>query len=360
VAGTRYWHGISVAPDGTTIYAAVRFGSIWKSTDFGATWVDLEAGNKEWRGISVAPDGTTIYATVWNGLIWKSVDAGETWVDLATGNKYWEGISVAPDGTTIYATVSGGSIWKSVDAGATWVDLVAGNKSWRGISVAPDGTTIYAVVNSGSIWRSEWSAYAPVLGVGHTVATIPMATTTNWRYFNDLYFRDNSDFAGTFYSISWQTNCWSIWSTNSSSWRVVASNDSGAWKWNSNGTFVAQAGLTNNELGTLSYAVQMSVSNRMSRADIDGLNDGTYKSAGGFLAGYSPRTAVTFLNRTTNLPPRVYERRVLVDDLRYEQKMASTNDYNLYLPTTNSPITVVTKKVARTCDVVIKYLKDQP
>ena len=56
----------------------------------------------------------------------------------------------------------------------------------------------------------------------------------------------------------------------------------------------------------------------------------------------------------------MYERRVLVDDLRYEQKMASTNDYNLYLPTTNSPITVVTKKVARTCDVVIKYLKDQP
>ena len=241
-----------------------------------------------------------------------------------------------------------------------FVALPSGNKAWRGISVAPDGTTIYATVWNGSIWRSEWSAYAPVLGVGHTVATIPMATTTNWRYFNDLYFRDNSNFTGTFYSISWQTNCWSIWSTNSSSWRVVASNDSGAWKWNSNGTFVAQAGLTNNELGTLSYAVQTSVSNRMSRADIDGLNDGTYKSAGGFLAGYSPRTAVTFLNQTTNLPPRVYERRVLVDDLRYEQKMASTNDYNLYLPTTNSPITIVTKKVARTCDVVIKYLKDQP
>ena len=237
---------------------------------------------------------------------------------------------------------------------------MAGNKNWRGISVAPDGTTIYAVVASGSIWRSEWSAYAPVLGVGHTVATIPMATTTNWRYFNDLYFRDNSDFAGTFYSISWQTNCWSIWSTDSSSWRVVASNDSGAWKWNSNGTFVAQAGLTNNELGTLSYAVQMSVSNRMSRADIDGLNDGTYKSAGGFLAGYSPRTAVTFLNQTTNRPPRVYERRVLVDDLRYEQKQANTNDYNLYVPGTNSALTIVTKKVARTCDVVIKYLKDQP
>ena len=326
-------------------------------------FVALPSGNKAWYGISVAPDGTTIYATMQNGSIWKSTDSGATWVDLVAGNKAWIGISVAPDGTTIYATVNNGSIWKSVDAGATWVDLVAGDKYWREISVAPDGTTIYAAVyggSYGSIWRSEWSAYAPVLGVGHTVATIPMATTTNWRYFNDLYFRDNSDFAGTFYSISWQTNCWSIWSTDSSSWRVVASNDSGAWKWNSNGTFVAQAGLTNNELGTLSYAVQTSVSNRMSRADIDGLNDGTYKSAGGFLAGYSPRTAVTFLNQTTNLPPRVYERRVLVDDLRYEQKMASTNDYNLYLPTTNSPITVVTKKVARTCDVVIKYLKDQP
>jgi hypothetical protein len=65
VAGNKGWTGISVAPDGTTIYAAVRNGSIWKSVDAGATWVDLAAGNKFWQGISVAPDGTTIYATVW-------------------------------------------------------------------------------------------------------------------------------------------------------------------------------------------------------------------------------------------------------------------------------------------------------
>ena len=68
-------------------------------------FVALPSGNKYWSGISVAPDGTTIYATVWGGSIWKSVDAGATWVDLVAGNKYWRGISVAPDGTTIYAVV---------------------------------------------------------------------------------------------------------------------------------------------------------------------------------------------------------------------------------------------------------------
>jgi hypothetical protein len=68
-------------------------------------FVALPSGNKNWCGISVAPDGTTIYATVYGGSIWKSTDSGATWVDLVAGNKGWTGISVAPDGTTIYAAV---------------------------------------------------------------------------------------------------------------------------------------------------------------------------------------------------------------------------------------------------------------
>ena len=65
-------------------------------------FVDLVAGNINWQGIWVAPEGSTSYATVHNGSIWKAVDAGATWVDLATGKKNWLGISVAPDGQTLF------------------------------------------------------------------------------------------------------------------------------------------------------------------------------------------------------------------------------------------------------------------
>jgi hypothetical protein len=182
-----------------------------------------------------------------------------------------------------------------------------------------------------------------------------MATSTNWRYFNDVYFRDNNNLTNTFYSVSWETNTWSIYSTNTLAWRVVASNNSGAWTWNSNGNFIAQAGLTNNELGTLSHAVRSSVSNRMPKNAIAMMTSEDWRKPGGFVSGQSPRTGVTFLSGNTNASPRVYSRTALIDDLRYQQKGQTTNDYEVYFASTNPSPTLIKKKLQKTCDAVIVY-----
>ena len=68
----RNWYGVS-SHDGVTVYGAVEYNYIYKSTDGGETWTALtSAGSRNWRGVS-SHDGVTVYGAVWGNYIHKII-----------------------------------------------------------------------------------------------------------------------------------------------------------------------------------------------------------------------------------------------------------------------------------------------
>jgi len=82
---------IAIAPDGTTIYAALTGNKLYKSTDAGKTWSALTspvASGGTTDLVAVAPDDTDLIAVVDNSTtspeVWISADGGSTFDSLGT------------------------------------------------------------------------------------------------------------------------------------------------------------------------------------------------------------------------------------------------------------------------------------
>ena len=132
-------------------------GTLYRSTDFGATWDSLSSpgpaagGDRFFRSITVAPDSTNVillggYST----FIHRSTDGGRTFVKdpVATrtgtvGGFRWSTITPG----TVYASVqfnvsrasaTPGGVWQSTDWGATWTVIGQAAVSLLPIEVYPN------------------------------------------------------------------------------------------------------------------------------------------------------------------------------------------------------------------------------
>jgi|GEM_PF-5726821 len=124
-------------------YTAGKAGSLFKSTDGGATW-DTLLQSVTVRDIDLQPtDSHTVYLTCGiNALtvpgILKSVDGGQTWTAITQGMRLsWEegpvvlamdptqpetlfAGTVGPFGGTIYKSTNGGDQWMRIDPDSGW------------------------------------------------------------------------------------------------------------------------------------------------------------------------------------------------------------------------------------------------
>ena len=110
-------------------------GGIFKSSDGGSTWNEIDAGipleNRGRVGISVSPaNHNRIYVAVdaKEGGIFRSDDAGVTWTRLSSDKRLWdrgwyfEKVTADPkDADTVY--VMNTSVYRSTDAGKTWTAI---------------------------------------------------------------------------------------------------------------------------------------------------------------------------------------------------------------------------------------------
>ena len=170
-AGSRDWISITASADGTKLAAVVGVGSIYTSTDSGATWTEqTAAGSRYWYSITSSADGTKLAAVAYGGSIYTSTNSGTTWTQqTAAGSRYWTSITSSADGTKLAAVVDGGYIYTSTNSGATWTEqTAAGSRYWISITASADGTklaaavayggSIYTSTDSGSTWTEQTAA----------------------------------------------------------------------------------------------------------------------------------------------------------------------------------------------------------
>lgn len=155
----------------STLYAGAWWGGIYKSTDSGANWMEINTGLSIDRVKAIAIDPvtpTTVYASIAGGLI-KSTNGGGSWGTINNGlsNTYVYSLAINPHSTgVIYAGTMGG-IYKSIDGGANWSQASVGaeNSFVRALAIDPvTSSIIYAGTNGGGVFKStnSGSSWAPV------------------------------------------------------------------------------------------------------------------------------------------------------------------------------------------------------
>ena len=111
----------------TTIFGG--FGDIYKSTNRGDSWTNLNSGVGSIEYISIAPSNAdVIYVSGRNGQVKRTSDGGGSWTSInkpQTGNV--KSIEVHPTNPSeVYIAYSGyqsGKVYKSTDNGADWTDI---------------------------------------------------------------------------------------------------------------------------------------------------------------------------------------------------------------------------------------------
>jgi photosystem II stability/assembly factor-like uncharacterized protein len=138
------------------IYGANPDRGVFRSKDGGKTWEKVLFRNNDVGAIDVTIDPTdsrNVYAALWNtrrppwsiyppsygpgGGIWRSTDGGTTWKEIDTGipveGRGRIGLAIAPTNTKrIYAIVDAtkGGLYRSDDAGTTWTLMTDQKRIW--------------------------------------------------------------------------------------------------------------------------------------------------------------------------------------------------------------------------------------
>lgn len=161
--------------------------SILRTADGGTTWSESNkqaSATGQWlRGVSVAPDGSTVWAVgsdygapdfnhgTAGSYLLRSTDAGGTWSTVSIPNMLpW---SVATGGAAVWVGGADGAVARSLDGGATWsstkLDAPSGqgvvaiaassaNVAWASIGAAPlNGAPghIYRTIDGGQSWTPQ-------------------------------------------------------------------------------------------------------------------------------------------------------------------------------------------------------------
>ncbi len=175
VGASQKQYSCTGLPDGTS-YTSGYYGTIFKSTDFGQTWINVANifGSRLKIFYSVAASGNNIWAGNSSGKIYRSSDGGAVWdtLDFPSANniKYIRDF----DGTNIYVFADYAQFFKSSDGGQsflpilTWpniylyaIENASSNKIFMG---GKDGGEISESGNAGISWSYPIKASSRTIG----------------------------------------------------------------------------------------------------------------------------------------------------------------------------------------------------
>lgn len=126
---------VDISADGNIMLASESYGTLYKSTDHGATWATIfaAAGGR----FAMSADAQIILSVCNNRTsICVSRDGGTTWssglLSVTANQDSWSSLAATPNGRILAAGTGSGSLYVSTDAGANWRALVVadGTQPW--------------------------------------------------------------------------------------------------------------------------------------------------------------------------------------------------------------------------------------
>ncbi len=184
-AGLTAATGVTVSPDGTTVYVAVPLGASnlrrldvasQAVTSLAVTSLGGLPSFSTPTGVAVSPDGATVYVAdqtnmriarvdVASGIVTTLAGSGSSfssgYVDGIGSSARFNlptGVAISSDGSTVYVADSGNNRIRKIDIATQLVSTLAGNANKAfangvgtsasfnnpfGLAVSPDGTTVY-------------------------------------------------------------------------------------------------------------------------------------------------------------------------------------------------------------------------
>ena len=169
-------HGVlSLAVNGSIIYAGTLDAGLFRSTDDGISWINVSK-SISWPSVPwLITSGSVIYMSSYGGLMFRSTDSGGTWTNLndkalAAGRTMKFSRIIVRDTKLFAATTivddTGGSqngVSMSNDSGNTWVDVSKGlpfNPSVWAFAVS--SKYLFAGLGDNYVWRRPLTEFASV------------------------------------------------------------------------------------------------------------------------------------------------------------------------------------------------------
>jgi uncharacterized repeat protein (TIGR02543 family) len=137
------------------LFAAANRGGVYRSTDLGLHWIEINNGMTSDQAQCLAVDGSGIMycGTEGNG-VFSSSDNGDNWTEINNGLSSLRIYALCADpASTMFAATDGG-VFKSTDQGANWSLASAGLPSGNIISVLSANGVVFAGTG-GSLYRSS-------------------------------------------------------------------------------------------------------------------------------------------------------------------------------------------------------------
>ncbi|MBI4546890.1 MAG: hypothetical protein HY707_02845 [Ignavibacteriae bacterium] len=169
------WCDAEVRPDSANIiYIGDNASGIWKTTDYGVTWMKVYTTLGEIPSIAIDPFNPRVaYATKFSGGggVVKTTDGGETWFSLTTpigaGSTWWITCSQTDPGYVYFGTygASPPGIYISRDSGSTWQNLNSGITNSNLLNyglLCLDSLAVIALQSNG-IYRLQYPAAVQLL-----------------------------------------------------------------------------------------------------------------------------------------------------------------------------------------------------
>jgi hypothetical protein len=160
---------LSLATNGSHVFAGTDGSGLYHSSNNGSSWSYVgNVFDNNSQILSLVTDGSTVFAGT-NGGVYRSTDNGSSWVDLNTNNG--DVYSMVISNGKIYASIGGGGVYVSNDNGDTWSGFNAGFTNPGAKSLAAADNYIYAGNGISQVWK-----YNTCTPATPTIATTGLAT----------------------------------------------------------------------------------------------------------------------------------------------------------------------------------------
>lgn len=137
----------------STMWAYLAEGGVWKSDDFGANWIEMNAGHVQ-QLTAIRRNGVDELLGIDNRGLVKTSDDGATWVAVGTPpTAPVTSLAAMSDGMVI---IMGGpdGLYRSDDAGDSWLKILSSDLVLA-TAISTDGRTVAAVTRDTNFYRSD-------------------------------------------------------------------------------------------------------------------------------------------------------------------------------------------------------------